>query len=74
MRAHLHLRTDDLKRSGLDPIAAERMARIEFGSSERFKEECREALGGNFVDILIQDVRFSLACCASRRALRLSLF
>ena len=39
---------------------AERQARIEFGSRERFKMECREAMGGNFVDTLIQDVGFSL--------------
>src|SRR5436190_1615652 len=26
---------------------------------EKFKEECREAIAGNFIDILIQDVRFS---------------
>src|SRR5204863_261896 len=26
----------------------------------RFREECREAIAGNFIDILIQDVRFSL--------------
>src|SRR5204862_6892410 len=39
---------------------AERRARIEFGGRERVKEECREELGGNFIDILMQDVRFSL--------------
>ena len=39
---------------------AERRARIEFGGHERFKEEVREALGGNFIETLMQDVRFSL--------------
>src|SRR2546429_350770 len=51
---------DDLVRSGLDRVEADRRARIEFGSRERFKEECREAIAGNFIDTLIQDVRFSL--------------
>lgn len=60
LRSHIEHRVDDLQRSGLDWIEAERRARIEFGGHERFKEECREALGGNFIDILIQDVRFSL--------------
>lgn len=60
LRSHIQRRADDLERSGLDRIGAERRARIEFGSHERFKEECREAIGGNFIDTLIQDVRFSL--------------
>src|SRR6266404_3414291 len=59
LRAHIEYRADDLERSGLGRAEAERRARIEFGSPERFKEECREALGGNFIDTLLQDVRFS---------------
>jgi hypothetical protein len=43
LRAHIQLRADDLERSGLGRIEAERRARIEFGGHERFKEECREA-------------------------------
>ena len=39
---------------------AERRARIEFGGHVRFKEECREAMGGNAIDQAVQDVRFSL--------------
>src|SRR5437870_7757735 len=60
LRAHIQLRADDLERSGLGRTEAERRARIEFGGHERFKEECREAIAGNFIDILIQDVRFGL--------------
>jgi predicted permease len=60
LRAHIRFRADDLERSGLSRAQAERCARIEFGGHERFKEECREALAGNFMDVLIQDVRFSL--------------
>jgi predicted permease len=60
LRFHIQHRADDLQRSGLERTEAERRARIEFGSPERFKEECREALGGNFIDTLMQDVRFSL--------------
>src|SRR5437588_5690558 len=59
LRAHIQYRADDLERSGLDRVEAERRARIEFGSPERFKEECREAIAGNFIDTLMQDVRFS---------------
>jgi hypothetical protein len=57
--SHIQLRIDDLVRSGCEPAQAERQARIEFGSTERIKEECREQSGGRFIDNLIQDVRFS---------------
>src|SRR5438270_10577546 len=60
LRSHIERRADDLEHSGLDRVEAERQARIEFGSTERFKAECREAIAGNFIDALIQDVRFSL--------------
>jgi hypothetical protein len=60
LRSHIELRADHLERSGLSRIEAERRARIEFGGQERFREECREAIAGNFIDNLIQDVRFSL--------------
>jgi putative ABC transport system permease protein len=59
LRSHIQLRADELERSGCARIEAERRARIEFGSQERFKEECREALAGNFIETMIQDVRFS---------------
>ena len=60
LRSHLEYRAVDLERSGLSRAAAERQAHIEFGSPERFKEECREELGGSCVDILIHDVRFGV--------------
>jgi predicted permease len=60
LRSHIQHRADDLERSGLKRAEAERRARIEFGGQERFKEECRESLGGNFIETLVQDVRFSL--------------
>jgi predicted permease len=60
LRSHIGHRADYLERLGLNRTEAERRARIEFGSPERFKEECREAIAGNFMDTLIQDVRFSL--------------
>lgn len=59
LRSHIQHRADDLERSGLDRAAAERRARIELGGRERIKEECRESLGGNFIESLVQDVRYS---------------
>jgi len=60
LQLHVQLRADALGRAGLDRAEAERRARTEFGSHVRFKEECREAMGGNAIDAAIQDVRFSL--------------
>src|SRR5882724_2927807 len=60
LRSHIQLRTDDLERFGLGRAEAERRARIEFGGPERVKEECRDELAGNFIDVLLQDLRFGL--------------
>jgi len=60
LRAHIQHRADDLERSGLPRQEAEHRACIEFGGRERFKEEVRETFGGNFIDTLIRDARFSL--------------
>ena len=58
LRAHVESRADDLQRSGLARAEAERRARIEFGAHEKFKEECREAMGAHFLHTLFQDLRF----------------
>src|SRR5215813_3762923 len=60
LRSHIQYRADDLERSGMDRAEAERRARIEFGGRERYREESYRALGGNFVETLIHDVRYSL--------------
>ncbi|HTS47393.1 MAG TPA: ABC transporter permease [Bryobacteraceae bacterium] len=60
LNTHIQARADDLERSGLSRAEAERRARIEFGGRERIKEEVRESLGGNFIETMMQDVRYSL--------------
>ncbi len=57
LRSHIQHRADDLERSGMARAQAERRARIEFGGREKYKEEIHEALGGNFFETLVQDVR-----------------
>ncbi|MFZ0820782.1 MAG: ABC transporter permease [Candidatus Acidiferrales bacterium] len=59
LRSHIQHRADDLERSGLPRGEAERRARIEFGSRERYREESRDAFGGNFIETLIGDIRFA---------------
>ena len=60
LRSHMQHRADDLERSGLTRAEAERCARIEFGGYVKYKEQSHEALANNFIETLIQDVRFSL--------------
>jgi predicted permease len=60
LRSHIQHRADDLERSGMPRTKAERRARLEFGGFARFKEECREALGGHFIETVFQDVRFAV--------------
>jgi predicted permease len=59
LRSHIQHRADDLERSGIGRAQAERRARIEFGGREKYKEECHQAAGGNSIEILLQDVRYS---------------
>lgn len=60
LRAHVGSRADDLEGDGLTRAEAERRARIEFGSLEKFKEECREARGGFWVETVCSDIRYGL--------------
>jgi len=60
VRLHIQAFAEDLERRGTPRGEALRRARIEFGGIERMKEECREARGVNFVDSLMQDLRFGL--------------
>jgi MacB-like periplasmic core domain len=60
LRSHLANRADDLVRQGLTREEAVRQARVEFGGYERYKEECREALGSRLLGELIADVRYGL--------------
>jgi predicted permease len=58
--AHIQRRAEDLQRAGMPRLEAERRARVEFGSHQKFKEECRETVGTYFLESLLQDVRFGL--------------
>ncbi|HEV2419458.1 MAG TPA: ABC transporter permease [Terriglobia bacterium] len=60
LRSHLQIRADDLERRGLSRAEAERQARIEFGGYQRYKEECREALGTRLAAELVADLRYGL--------------
>lgn len=59
LRFHLDAYIEDLVRSGIDRASAERRARLEFGSIEANKEECRQAWGFQRLDELRGDVRLA---------------
>ena len=66
LRFHMEEYARDLERRGATREEALRKARVEFGGMERAKEECREARGISFVEMLVQDLRYGM------RALRKS--
>jgi hypothetical protein len=60
LRLHLDLRIADLMRAGQSKDAAERQARLELGSREKYKDEVRATAGIRFFDELSQDLRYAL--------------
>jgi predicted permease len=60
LSSHIAMRADDLEKSGLTRREAERRARLELGSRERYKDEVRAAFGIRAVDELSQDVGYAL--------------
>jgi predicted permease len=60
MRFHIEQYTDDLVQSGVPPAEAARRARLEFGSFDNARTECREARGLRLFDDLQQNLRYAL--------------
>jgi predicted permease len=60
LRFHLERRAEDLiARRGLSPAEAMRIARLEFGSVEKYKEEARQSLGLRLLDESRGDLRYT---------------
>lgn len=57
---HIQDRAEDLRRSGVPRPEALRRARLEFGGSPKFREECREAIEADLVETTLQDAAFAL--------------
>ena len=61
LQFHIQRRADDLaSERGLPPDEALRVARLEFGAVERYKEEARQSLGLRLVDEMRGDLRYAL--------------
>jgi len=59
LRFHMEQFTDDLVYRGIAPEEAARLARIEFGSVQNVKSDCREARGLQFMDELLRELRYA---------------
>ena len=68
LRSHLDHRVADLVSGGLSPDDAERQARIELGSAESYKEQCRASHGLRWPDELGQDLRYAMRTMAKSPA------
>jgi putative ABC transport system permease protein len=60
LRYHLEQQIADYTAAGLTPEEARRRARLEFGGLDQVKEECRDVGAAQFVETLIQEIRYSL--------------
>ena len=60
MQFHLQARIDDLIAAGISAGAAERQARMEFGTVDAIKDDCRQSRGLRLFDTTVQDVRYAL--------------
>ena len=59
MEFHLQARVDDLVAAGLSRTDAQRQARMEFGTADAIKDDCRQSRGLRFVDTTVQDLRYA---------------
>ena len=60
LRFHVERQVEKYMHDGMSCEEATRRARLEFGGLELAKEECRDARGVRFLEVLLQDVRFGL--------------
>ena len=59
LHEHLERKTDEYVAQGMAPEEARRRARLELGGVEQTKEKCREARRENWIQDLVQDLRYS---------------
>src|SRR5207237_8771245 len=60
LRDHLERRTEEYVARGMTQEEAHRRARIDLDGIEQTKEKCREARRVNWIQDLVQDLRFGL--------------
>src|SRR6266571_6313767 len=60
LRDHLARKTEEYVVQGMTQEEAHRRARLDLGGGEKVKEECRDARRVNWIQDLIQDLRYGL--------------
>ena len=60
LRFHMEQFADDLVSRGVAPEEAARLARIEFGSLQNVKSDCREARGLHLMDEFLRESRYAI--------------
>jgi hypothetical protein len=60
MASHLEMAVEENVRRGMTPEEARRLAMVRFGGVQQAREKQREARGLAFLDVLGQDVRYTL--------------
>ncbi len=60
LRFHMEQFADDLVSRGVAPEEAARLARIEFGSVQNVKSDCRQARGLQILDELFRELRYAI--------------
>ena len=68
MASHLEFAIEENLRRGLSPEEARRQALIRFGGVEQARQQHRETRGLPFLDILLQDLRYTLRTLRRDRA------
>ncbi|HEX8766027.1 MAG TPA: permease prefix domain 1-containing protein, partial [Candidatus Acidoferrum sp.] len=60
LREHLERKTEEYVAQGITQEEAYRRAGLDLGGIEQTKEKCRDARGVNFVETVLQDLRYGL--------------
>ena len=67
-------RTRALRQTGISDAEARRTALLEFGSLQKVKDECRDALRPRLVEVLLQDIRHATRSLWGSRGFAASAF
>jgi len=60
LQFHIDKQIEEYIASGMTPSEARRAARLDFGGVEGLKEECRSARGMDWLENLVQDLRYAV--------------
>ncbi len=66
LRFHLDGQRDKYVASGMTPSEAARRVRLDFGSTDAIKEECRDARGVHVIDEMVRNLRYARRTLAKR--------